>query len=385
MRHIVLRLLLVLSSIFIVFDIAEFTVRSVKPQMTFEEAVQFADFYLSSDSLIPFSLRKNYSGTMREYNGDYTAGITTNSFGYRGQEFTLDKPKETKRILILGDSMTFGIGVKDTETYPFQLGELLKKNIKSPYEVINAGYADGFSPDSYYLYLKERGMKLQPDIIVVGLFVWNDITDLTETVWKSVDGEGLPTRIESCCRIVDSGALRNKSIAFKYRYPWIRESHLFLLAVNTLKDRFNILLTPMDLVAKRDYAQGCILDPNCIDTFKTEEEKVYKLLSKMKAIAENGHSKFIVLVLPVDFQLYPTVASAKYGSMAWSSPPDDTEFLQKRIIGRLSVLGIESLDMYPVFDRKRDLPYPFFPHNAHYNAIGNGIIAESLYSAITAK
>jgi hypothetical protein len=36
---------------------------------------------------------------------------------------------------------------------------------------VNAGYTDGHSPDDYYLYLKNYGLDLNPDFIVLSFFI----------------------------------------------------------------------------------------------------------------------------------------------------------------------------------------------------------------------
>ena len=47
--------------------------------------------------------------------------VHINSQGLRGKEYAIAKPPGTYRILVLGDSMTFGWGVPVEETYPSRL------------------------------------------------------------------------------------------------------------------------------------------------------------------------------------------------------------------------------------------------------------------------
>jgi hypothetical protein len=313
---------------------------------------------------------------MRNYYGDFATGVTTNSLGYRGPEFSPNKPSAAKRILVLGDSITFGVGVGDPETYPAIMETILKRT-HADIEVVNAGYADGFSPDSYYVYLKNRGLALLPDVIVLEFFVWNDITDLSETVWARVNAGGLPEKITSCCRIADNGILRNKSIPLKYRFPWLRESHVFIL----LASLFN---PPAELVAKRELLQGCIFDAECINQFATEEERTNKVIQAMKQLADSEGIPFYIVLFPVDMQLYPD-AAAKYGDLAARPDPNDPEFIQKRIGNTLQSMGIDYVDLYPVFDRARDRGYPFFVHDSHLNVLGNQIAAEAISGFLTGR
>src|SRR3989344_9377246 len=130
--------------------IAEVIVKYIKPQLTFVNAKTLTFDCFTKDPDLPFTLLKNHKCLMKYYLGDFNTYATLNSHGYRGREFSLEKEPKTKRILVLGDSFTFGHGVSDQNTYPFLLEQELRKKLQN-IEVINAGYADGFSPDSYYV------------------------------------------------------------------------------------------------------------------------------------------------------------------------------------------------------------------------------------------
>ncbi len=89
--------------------------------------------------------------------------LNTNSKGVRGKrEFAYVKKKDTLRILILGDSFTFGDEVSDNETYSYYLQEMLPGT-----EVINMGI-HGYGHDQMLILLKEEGIKYQPDIVILG-------------------------------------------------------------------------------------------------------------------------------------------------------------------------------------------------------------------------
>lgn len=96
------------------------------------------------------------------------------SLGLRDKERAIPKPKDIKRILMLGDSFTEGAGVDGNKTFSAVLEKSLQNN-GQPIEVINAGIS-GYSPFLEYLYLKNYGLTLQPDLIVVNV----NVTDLIE-------------------------------------------------------------------------------------------------------------------------------------------------------------------------------------------------------------
>jgi hypothetical protein len=89
--------------------------------------------------------------------------LNTNSKGLRGKvDFPYTKNKEKVRILILGDSFTFGDEVSDDETYSAHLQAMLPHT-----EIINMG-VHGYGHDQMLILLKEEVIKYEPDIVILG-------------------------------------------------------------------------------------------------------------------------------------------------------------------------------------------------------------------------
>ncbi len=104
--------------------------------------------------------------------------LSTNSKGFRGKkDFPYTKSKEKLRILILGDSFTFGDEVSDDETYSYYLQEMLPHT-----EVINMG-VHGYGHDQMLILLKEEGVKYQPDIVILGFLA----LDMSRNILKFRD------------------------------------------------------------------------------------------------------------------------------------------------------------------------------------------------------
>ena len=108
--------------------------------------------------------------------------VTINGLGYRGKNFPLSKPPGEIRILMTGDSFTFGDLVDDDKTLPYQLEELLRARC-APIRIINAGLA-GSTIDAQSE-LIERATDLKPDIVVL-VFHENDLLDLTASIWPKL-------------------------------------------------------------------------------------------------------------------------------------------------------------------------------------------------------
>ncbi len=112
----------------------------------------------SHDATLGWALKPNIR-RLRVF-GDKT--LNSNSKGIRGEtEYSYEKSRRT-RILILGDSFTFGDGVSDDETYAAQLQQMLPE-----VEVINFG-VHGYGHDQMLLYWKQEGVRYRPDILILG-------------------------------------------------------------------------------------------------------------------------------------------------------------------------------------------------------------------------
>jgi lysophospholipase L1-like esterase len=102
-------------------------------------------------------------------NPNYRKGLTYhNSLGYRDREFSIEKQEGVFRIVALGGSTTYTIGVQDNEkTFTRILEKMLIKNFGyENIEVINAGVG-GYNSWESLINLQFRVLDLHPDIIII--------------------------------------------------------------------------------------------------------------------------------------------------------------------------------------------------------------------------
>jgi lysophospholipase L1-like esterase len=99
-----------------------------------------------------------------EYEG---AHVRTNSLGLRSREIGAKREGEV-RILSLGESSTFGVGVEGDETYSAVLEDLLNAESAGSggvHRVVNAG-VPAYSSFQSLKYLELRGVALEPDAVL---------------------------------------------------------------------------------------------------------------------------------------------------------------------------------------------------------------------------
>ncbi len=95
--------------------------------------------------------------------------VQTNGDGFRERSFSMTKPAGTYRIVVLGDSFTFGNGLEANERYSDRLQAWLPPG----YEVLNFG-APGANTPQHLDTLRSRVLPADPDFVLLQWFV-NDI------------------------------------------------------------------------------------------------------------------------------------------------------------------------------------------------------------------
>lgn len=86
--------------------------------------------------------------------------VRVNSQGFRDENFNFSNPKD-KRIMVLGDSFTYGVGLNRSERFT----ELLEQKMEDT-QVINAGIP-GAGIKDYYQLLYSKGVDYNPDTVIV--------------------------------------------------------------------------------------------------------------------------------------------------------------------------------------------------------------------------
>jgi hypothetical protein len=106
--------------------------------------------------------------------------IQINSDGFRDREFSVEKPNNTVRIIVLGDSFTFGWGINNSDTYPKVLEKKLNNELNASFhfEVLNFGVS-GYNTLEEVRFFKLKGLKYKPDIVIVG-YVAGDLENNTK-------------------------------------------------------------------------------------------------------------------------------------------------------------------------------------------------------------
>ncbi len=369
---IVLAVAIVISLLFL-----EIAIRIIAPQVTYSAARQSSPPIYQKSDYLPWTLLPNANATHIGVYGDFNVSVRINSGGIRDYERKIQN--DSIRILVMGDSMTYGFGVEMNQSYAKALENILNKRENNPrrreFQVFNTGFANGYSLDSYYLYLKSHAMKAyDPDIVIIGFFVYNDVTDLSLNVWE-VDANALPTKITSPYYDVDSEhrlrsakrtlkILKNDFVKSVYE-GLLTRSHLFIFVKAQISKRLTISKS------------NRIFDTSYNEEIALDWEKNKKLLDAINQLVKERNAKLMVVALPVRFQirdeewvLYEKQIGANL--LNRTRPNDELQVYAQQH-------NITFIDVYERFRREDQSSPLFLPIDGHFNKKGHQIVAEEIY------
>ena len=176
MRNLLLKGLLLLTGVFFSFCLLEVAVRFLNVEPRPLNPLPLAMYQLSDSPVIGFEYLPGYTPSANDPAGFSEHNrFPINQSGFRGHDYTLDKPDDTYRIMVLGDSTTVGIGVPESDNiFTQRLETLLNADSGDPrhFEVMNMGVG-GYHAMQEAETLRVKGIAYNPDLVLV-VFCVND-------------------------------------------------------------------------------------------------------------------------------------------------------------------------------------------------------------------
>lgn len=313
------------------------------------------------DKDIGWAYRPGFRG--RYHYLEYNFEAVINSLGLRDREYG---PKTKSRILFVGDSFTFGVGVDISQTYV----RLVEKDLggESTLECINAGRIAA-GPQVYLHYARKYAAALDPDTIVLSLFPENDFDDTRNfhaelTRFRDVNGEPYvgdqPLARE---RTVPTTALYRHSAL--YRFLKLRFSRL---SINQGVNPF--VGTWLEVYLKDE--------PKWVGEAKTE---LFECVSEIANVARQRKARFALVLIPSDYDLYPARLTRLIRK--WGRAPDayDLDKPYQWLTDYAAKRDIPLLDLRAPMRAGGKTCH--FQHDRHFNATGYRIAASAIAKFLT--
>lgn len=320
--------------------------------------------------VLGFFIPRNF-GSGREINVDneefqYTAHL--NSEKFRDEAFLKEKKPGVKRIFLIGDSFVFGSGVSDEHTLDKYLEWELKAAGYGEVEVWNLGLPDGNT--RHYYQTARLFRKFLPDLVIVSLYVDNDIQQSGDGYWRS----------STLDRIFANVGNFFKNLA--YERGWAKCRSYWNLEYD-LNNRYQKLA-----------CEGKI-NPALISRFAVgPNQKYYDLLTErfredpftgkylLKIRELFGDVPFLLLIFPSKYQV-STRDFSLLRELGFPQGEKDltSRGLQEAILAWAAENGVAAVDPLPVLRNASDQGL-YHPIDDHPTRTGNRVVARILAEKI---
>ncbi len=293
--------------------------------------------------------------------------IAINSLGLRGDEVTVPKPPHTIRVMAVGDSVTFGYGIRMEDTYEKVLEERLNQDAPRGmrYEVLNSGTLGGSLGD-YLHFLNEKAAILQPDVVLIGLSL-NDILLYSESGAVSETGAQWHGGRMPLARRSSHFLLRHSQL---YLFCYARLKSLLyssgILDINKVRGLSFQALAPVNEYQKRAWQSS------------------FEMLSKVRAFCREHRYRLIVVVFPMQMQL--SARELRYYRNSYHLRLSDDALAgepQRRLREYALTTGMSLVDLLPPF--REYVPGELYIRNdmilsdpTHLSVKGNRVAANEI-------
>ncbi len=341
--------MLVVSTLFSVF-IAEIALRQVRPNLKYPfhgvSSRQFHHLYPADKEM--------YAG---EYEGEQVT-VRTNEDGLRSRYSRRKFLAHQERIAILGDSFTFGFGVRQEQTFQRVVENRLRRHLRrNDVAVLNAGVI-GSSPLLEELVFDGIVAAYQPTLVLLCV----DASDIGNDV-----------------QYAREAIVRNGRVSFEV--PPARMPRYY--------GALHELLRPSHFQPRYDYYRfevniGGVIEDNFYFIFRPPLEKTLPYfeatMSHINSLArkvEASGAKFLLVVLPRFQHWNPNESPENWEGSKYRVPePHQDEYLRFFETQRPQV-EYAVLNLLPAFQQTDRFPL-VFKNDPHWNAQGHAFVGETV-------
>ena len=168
-RRLAYRLSAVVLGVLLPLGVVELLVRAARPELPYTESAHDV-LFLAPDRHVGWKHPQDFSfywNGRNPYCIEFRVPVTTNSFGFRDRPRAIEKPPDTTRIAVLGDSFIEAIQVPLEQTVTSQLEARLKSRFPdAAIEVMNFGVSN-YGVGQYLLLYQSYVRTFKPDFVVV--------------------------------------------------------------------------------------------------------------------------------------------------------------------------------------------------------------------------
>ena len=308
-----------------------------------------------------YRLRGSYRNEIRV--PEYRTAVCTDAEGYRIAE---DAPRHRDgdvRMLAIGDSFTFGVGVNAEDAFPAVLERRLDEGGHVEWQVRNGGVG-GYGPLRTAHALMSRQGNWRPEIVVHAIYVGNDLEDSDPDHFRT------------------SPVVRDGRMVTPGRHPFVQarmflrtRSHLYAF----LRQHLYGLYRASGLWQRSQY-----LDPIGLAEWPQRVTDVtwpagQQAVQDVRDWAAERGVRYLVVVIPARWQV-DDGAWERYRH-AWGREVDafDRDHAQREVMAALARMDVPALNLLPVLRRAQANGVAgYYSLDPHWTAQGHAIAAETI-------
>jgi hypothetical protein len=332
----------------------------------------------------------------RHCTNEFEVSYTINALGLRDREVPLRKPAGTKRILMLGDSFTEGDGVEQEQTFSSRIQVLLDQDgLGGRWQVLNAGVGS-YSPLLEYLYLKNGGLALQPDLVILNFDLSDVYDDIQYSRQAAIDVEGNPVAVRAPASAFTKSRRWRAELSEPESGPVSRPAEILIGAKDFVKEHFRLYgfvrnrIGTYVQVAKQADASGDIrldkfamLRPWYEPTGDHDWSLSLRYLTMIRGLLAARGIDLWVTVYPYGLQVSPREWGAgrrsrgfEVGRIYTTAPQDYLERFCRRNL-------IPVVNLCEPFRAAARTTYPlYYDLDGHWRPAGHQLVANVLYRSL---
>lgn len=351
--------------------LAEGTLRVVGYQTSY----YYPRYLFLEDEGLGYRLRPGFVG--HQSLGEFVVEVRINSLGLRGVERSW-QPAEAHRILGLGDSFTFGTGVRASQTYLAVLEDLFRTDGRNV-EVVNAG-VPGYGTRQQLAYLQREGQRLRPNLVLLGFLPFNDPDDNVTPAPIVRDG----------FLVSPAAGSSDTAPALLYRWKAFLRTHSYTysLVVNQLKESPSArrILFTLGLAGEVFPIEVQFYQIRPPVSVQLAWQVTFDLLRRMDAAARAMNARLVVVLIPSRAQVYPEWWARVLARYGLTEATADASLPTRTAAAYLEANGIAYVDLWPQFRRPAEAGRRlYYDLDGHWNPEGHREAAVAIHEYLVTK
>ncbi len=399
-KEIALKVVLVLVSIGVTIFILELGVRLLLPPPYDTEAGNLPLFHgqadiLKCDNALGWTGTPDFVGNVEMLN--MQADLAFNSKGMHDTEHTVEKPLDTFRILMLGDSYVHAVQVNEPLTSHQQLENYLNQSSEISslrYEVISGGVT-GWGTGQELAYYRQQGRDFKPDVVLLMVFLGNDFeNNLPGHVLTINQFNCYPPYFAICDGQINAEALLYAPGISGLDNNCSTLRRWLITGMGKLYQNLRLYQQVEPLIIsqrpRQMFGQGypnpfwALYLPDNDPVLEQAWQTTEGIITQLRDEVEADGAKFGVVFFPWSVIVeFSALSPAQQQAISLENPilnDAETDRPNKRLLGSLEDKNIPSLDLTPLLanHQKKLTESLHFVGDAHWTEEGNRFVGETL-------